>query len=85
MQSPVVLAFLPNLELLMSSSVNVVPTIGAIANRLGEPVHRIEYIIKTRSIQPVGRAGNCRVFSEDDVAFIAAEIRRIDSEKGEVL
>ncbi len=66
----------------MSDFLSIVPTVGEIARRLGVPVHRIKYIIRARGIQPSGRAGNCRVFIDADVAYIAAELRRIDAEKG---
>ena len=64
----------------MTSS-QVMPTVGEIARRLGEPVHRIEYILRTRSIRPSGIAGNCRVYAEEDVERIAAELQRIDARK----
>lgn len=54
-------------------------TVGEIAKRLGEPLHRVEYLIRARDIQPAGRAGNARVFSDVDVDFIASELARIDS------
>ena len=57
------------------------PTVGEIARRLGEPVHRIEYVIDSRGISPCGRAGNARVFSESAVSRIAGELRRIDEER----
>ncbi len=65
----------------MSNALAAVPTVGEIARRLGEPVHRVEYIIRARGIRPSGRAGNCRVFTDADVAYMAAELRRIDAEK----
>ena len=65
----------------MSTAVPLVPTVGQIARRLKEPLHRIEYVIRTRDIQPVSRAGNVRVFSDADVTYIASELRRIDSER----
>jgi len=54
-----------------------IPTIGEIARRLGIPIHRVEYVIRARGIRPCGWAGNARVFSEEDVNRIAAEISRI--------
>jgi len=57
------------------------PTIGEIARRLGQPVHRIEYVIRARRIRPCGWAGNARVFSEDAVEVIASELQRIASAK----
>ena len=67
----------------MSQSVPTVPTVGEIARRIGKPVHRIEYVIRSRGIQPSGRAGNARVFTDADVERIASELRRIDAEKGQ--
>jgi hypothetical protein len=63
----------------------VMPTVGEIARRLGQPVHRVEYVLRSRQIRPAGRPGNCRVFAEEDVARIAAELRRIESRKGGAL
>ena len=65
----------------MTPSTHQAPTVGEIARRLGVPVHRIEYVVKTRRIEPVSRAGNLRVFDETDVAFIAGEIRRMDAHR----
>ena len=58
-------------------------TVGEIARRLNEPLHRIEYVIRSRSISAVGRAGVARVFTEADVSHIGSELRRIDEDKGE--
>jgi len=57
------------------------PTIGEIARRLGEAAHRVEYVIRVRQIQPCGWAGHARVFSEEAVQAIGAELQRIDSAK----
>jgi hypothetical protein len=65
----------------MPPIIPLMPTVGEIARRLGEPIHRIEYILRTRAIQPTGWAGNARVFSEADVEFIASEVRRISGER----
>lgn len=56
-------------------------TVGEIARRLGQPLHRIEYIIRSRGIAPSGWAGHARVFAETDLQRIAAELRRIDAEQ----
>ena len=58
-----------------------VPTTGLIARRLKEPLWRVEYVIRTRNIRPISRAGNLRVFDEPAVQQIAAELRRIDAER----
>jgi hypothetical protein len=67
----------------VSTSIPTVPTVGEIARRLGEPLHRVEYVIRARNIRPSGWAGNARVFSEGDIDYIAGELRRIDGEKGD--
>ncbi len=66
----------------MQATVPLEPTVGEIARRIGCPIHRVEYVIRARGLTPKGRAGNARVFTEDDVQFIASEIRRIDAERG---
>lgn len=58
-------------------------TVGAIARRLGQPVHRIEYVIRSRGVRPAGWAGHARVFRESDLAFIATELRSIAAARGE--
>lgn len=57
-------------------------TVGAISARLKKPLHKINYVIKTRNIEPYLRAGNLRIFSEADVQHIESELRRIDSDLG---
>ena len=55
-------------------STPVLLTVGVIAQRLGVPVHRIEYIIRARSVAPAGRAGGARVFSEAAVSEIESVV-----------
>jgi hypothetical protein len=62
-----------------STSTTTLPTVGEIARRLGESLHRIEYVIRSRNIQPASRAGHVRIFTESDVAHIADELRVIDA------
>ncbi len=50
-------------------------TIGEIARAAGQPLHRVEYLVRARSIAPVGRAGRLRVFSEETARTIVAELR----------
>lgn len=57
------------------------PTVGEIARLTGRPVHRVEYVIRTRNIKPRGLAGNARVFENADVERIASELRRIERER----
>jgi hypothetical protein len=60
-------------------------TVGVIARRLGQPVHRIEYIILSRKIQPAGWAGHARVFADSDLSRIDGELRRIAEDRGNSL
>jgi len=57
------------------------PTVGEIARRLGVPLHKIEYVIRSRQIRPVSVAGNSRVFSDQQVSRIANELQRIADER----
>ena len=63
----------------MSISAPSMLTIGEIARRLGEPIHRIEYVIRARRIAACGWAGNARVFPEEAVGAIDRELKRIDT------
>jgi hypothetical protein len=65
----------------MSISAPTMTTIGEIARRLGEPIHRIAYVIRARRISPCGWAGNARVFPEETVDLVAYELQRIDTAK----
>ena len=62
----------------MSISTPTMTTIGAIARRLGQPLHRVQYVVRTRQIRPCGRAGNVRVFPEETIEAVDAELQRID-------
>ena len=61
---------------------NKIWTVTRIAERVKAPRHRVEYIIETRGINPVGTAGIARVFDERDVDRIDRELRRMDEEQG---
>ena len=57
------------------------PTVGEIARRHEAPRHRVEYVIRSRGISPISRAGNARIFSEAAVELIGSELRRIDNDR----
>ena len=57
------------------------PTVGEIARRCDVPLHKVEYVIRSRQIEPVSVAGNSRVFSETQVDRIASELHRISQER----
>ena len=62
-------------------STKPLPTVGEIARRLSEPIHRVEYVIRSRGILPESKAGSARVFSETAICRIASELRRMDADK----
>ena len=64
------------------TSCRMLPTVGEIASRLGVPIHRVEYVVRSRDIEPAGRAGNARVFSEAAVDRIRSECHLIDADRG---
>jgi DNA-binding transcriptional MerR regulator len=68
----------------MVATADPLPTVGTIAARAKVPVHRVLYVIESRGIRPVGRAGNARVFTEADALRIAGELRRIDEDRGAI-
>jgi hypothetical protein len=49
-------------------------TIGVISKLLNCPIHKIEYLIRAREIQPMERAGNLRVFSSDVLDVLKKEL-----------
>lgn len=65
----------------MTAQIPNLLTIGEIARRLDQPLHRVEYVLRSRNVVPAGWAGNARVFGEADVTFLATELRRIDDER----
>lgn len=52
-------------------------TVGQIAQRLRQPVHRIIYVISTRRIREAARAGRLRVFDLEAVHQIKTELAAI--------
>jgi len=55
-------------------------TLGVIARELGHPLHRVQYILNTRThIRPAARAGRVRLFDIAAVEAIRVEIERIDA------
>ncbi|MCA9108574.1 MAG: hypothetical protein KDA52_01400 [Planctomycetaceae bacterium] len=56
-------------------------TTGEIARQLDAPVHRVEYVIRSRNIQPIERAGCLRIFALADLEYIADELRRMDEDR----
>tara|TARA_R110000803_G_C11989495_1_gene321999 strand:+ start:54157 stop:54366 length:210 start_codon:yes stop_codon:yes gene_type:complete len=58
-------------------------TTGKIAEFLGEPLHRIEYILRTRKhITPLATGGGLRFYDSEAIAKIKSELEMIDNAKG---
>lgn len=51
-------------------------TIGEIAARTGRKVHQVAYAVRTLGLKASARAGRLRVFSDDEVEKIVAELDR---------
>jgi plasmid maintenance system antidote protein VapI len=56
-------------------------TVARIAEHLHVERHRVEYVIDTRDIRPMGRAGIARVFDRSSVELIAKELRTINENR----
>ena len=49
-------------------------TVGRLAERLGVPIHRIEYLVRARDIRPVQRAGHLRIYDEQAEETLRKEL-----------
>lgn len=57
-------------------------TPGVVAADLGEPLHRVLYILRTRRhIHPSARAGLLRLYDREAVAEIRSELAAIDARR----
>jgi hypothetical protein len=56
-------------------------SVGTLARLFRVPVHRINYVIRSRGIAHVGIAGNVRLYDEAAAQWIGSELRRIVVEK----
>ena len=66
----------------MAESVPKLATIGEVAKLLDVPLHRIEYILRSRPhIRPRATAGGIRCFSDDSVAQIRHELNSMDARR----
>ncbi|MGJ8635581.1 MAG: hypothetical protein ACSHX5_01865 [Phycisphaerales bacterium] len=63
------------------NSENTLWTVARIAAHLSVDRHRIEYLIDSRGIKPIARAGIARIFAPADVDRLKNEIERIDSQR----
>ncbi len=51
-------------------------TVGDVAEQLGIPVYRIQYLLRTRNIKPIQRAGILRLFTNDQLDLIREELQQ---------
>lgn len=56
-------------------------TPGRIAAKLGVPLHRVQYIIRSRGVEPSAYAGRLRLFNREAVARIRHELNAIDARR----
>lgn len=58
-------------------------TPGVIAHELGEPVHRVLYVLRSRPhIRPTATAGRLRLYDSQAVRMIREALSGIDARKG---
>jgi len=56
-------------------------SVGTLARLFRVPVHRIQYVIRSRGIAHVGMAGNVRLYDEAAAQWIGSELRRIADDR----
>jgi hypothetical protein len=57
-------------------------TPGRIAQRLGEPIHRVLHVLATRQhIRPLARAGTLRLYDREAIAQVRHELNAIDARR----
>jgi len=67
----------------MANRVPRLRTPGVIAAELGEPLHRVQYVLRTRiHIRPAATAGRLRLFDTQAVAMIRHALNGMDDRKG---
>jgi hypothetical protein len=55
-------------------------TPGKVAQQLGVPVHRVQYVLRSRPhLRPAATAGRLRLFDDETIELIKAELERIGS------
>jgi hypothetical protein len=66
----------------MGNAVPQLRTAGVIAAELGQPLSRVLYVLRSRDIKPIGRAGILRLYDRSAVAAVASELSSIDQRHG---
>lgn len=66
----------------MNQTIPQLVTPGVLAERLGEPLHRVLHVLSTRPhIQPLARAGTLRLYDCEAVAKVRHELNAIDAKR----
>jgi len=68
-------------HLAMNDKLPRLNTIGRLAAKLNRPVHRIEYLIRSRGIEPAALAGNVRLFSEAVLPILRRELNTVEARR----
>lgn len=50
-------------------------SVSEIAEKLGCPQHRVQYLVMSRRIDPVRRVGGCRLFAADVIEQLRGEVK----------
>lgn len=58
-------------------------TVGQIAREHGVSRDRVLYIVRTRHIAPIARAGHFRLFDEQAAALVGAELKKIEQRRSD--
>lgn len=57
-------------------------TAGVIAEKLGEPLYRVQHVLATRpDVRPTARAGRTRLYRADAIARVRYELNHIDARR----
>ena len=57
-------------------------TLGRMAEEIGQPIHRVDYVVRTRGIPATAKAGRLRLYGRAAVAAVREEIHRMDRQQG---
>jgi hypothetical protein len=60
-------------------------TPGVIAAELDAPLSRVLYVLRSRKIKPIGRAGVLRLYDRSAVDLVRDALREIDQRQGVAL
>lgn len=66
----------------MNDPIPKLRTPGVLAADLGEPLHRVQYVLRTRQhIRPTASAGRLRLYDRDALDLVRRELDTIDARR----